>query len=108
MKYLKLLVDGNVIKYDPECSFDGLHQGMTETVRLTFDFSPEWKNRPKVVAFYSLSNKEYPPMVLKNKSCIIPAEVLTNQAFRVQILGKDETKTIRTTQCTIYLEGGNV
>lgn len=106
MKHLKLLVDGSVIKYDPECSFDGLYQGMKESVRLTFTFSPEWKNRPKVVAFCSLSNKEYPPMVLKNKSCIIPAEVLTNPAFKVQILGKDTNKTIRTTQCTIYLEGG--
>lgn len=106
MKHLKLLVDGNVIKYDPDCSFDGLYQGMKESVRLTLEFSPEWKNRPKVVAFYSLSNKEYPPMVLKNQSCTIPADTLANPAFKVQILGKDADKTIRTTQCTIYLEGG--
>lgn len=106
MKNIKLLVDGSVIKYDPECSFDGLYQGMKESARLTFIFSPEWKNRPKVVAFYSLTNKEYPPMVLKNNSCVIPAEILSNPAFKVQILGKDNDKTIRTTQCTIYLEGG--
>ncbi len=108
MKYIKLLVDGNVLKYDPECNFDGLHRGMTEPVKLSLTFSDEWKNRPKVVAFSSLAGKEYPPLVLKNKNCIIPADVLTNPAFKVQILGKDETSTIRTTKCTIYLEGGRV
>ena len=109
MKHIKLLVDDNVIKYDPECSFDGLRQNMTEPVRLTFAFSPEWKNRPKVVSFTSLAGKEYPPLVLKNKSCTIPAEVLTNPAFKVQILGKGPNdERIRTTKCTIYLEGGRV
>lgn len=106
MKQIKLIVDGSVIKYDPDCSFEGLHIGMSEPVRISFTFSDEWKNRPKVISFSSLTGKEFPPLVLKSKSCIIPAEVLNNPAFKVQILGKDETKTIRTTKCTIYLEGG--
>lgn len=109
MKHIKLLVDDNIIKYDPDCNLKVLHKGMTEPVRLAFDFSEEWTGRPKVVAFCNLSGKEYPPLVLKDgKNCIIPTEVLTNPAFKVQILGKDQNGTFRTTFCTIYLEGGNV
>lgn len=107
MKHVKLLVDDVILKHNPGCSFDGLRQNMTEPVRLTFEFSPEWKNRPKVVSFSSLAGKEFPPLVLKSNSCIIPAAVLANPAFKVRILGKDQNETYRTTTCTIYLEGGS-
>lgn len=109
MKTIKLIVDGSVIKYDPDCSYEGLYRGMTEQVRISFTFSDEWKNVPKVVSFTSLAGKEFPPLVLKSKSCIIPADVLNNPAFKVRILGKiSSTEHIRTTTCTIYLEGGRV
>lgn len=107
MKTIKLIVDGSVIKYDPDCSYEGLYKGMSEQVRISFAFSDEWKNVPKVVSFISLAGKEFPPLVLKSKSCIIPVDVLNNYAFKVRILGKlANDERIRTTTCTIYLEGG--
>lgn len=107
MRHLKLVVDGNVIKYSPAFSVDGLFPGMQEPVHLEFAFSPEWESRVKVAAFYSVMGKEYPPQALKDgKSCVVPAEALKTAAFKVQILGKHNGEKASTTKCTVYLKGG--
>lgn len=107
MKNIKLTVDGSIIRCGPACDFSGLFPGIQEPVRLEFDFSPEWKNRVKVAAFWSMLGKEYPPRALEDgKSCIVPVEALQNAAFKVQILGKQNGEKVSTTKCTVYLKGG--
>lgn len=108
MKHIKLVVDGNVLKHPPNFTVDGLFPGMQEPVRLEFAFSPEWKSRVKVAAFYSLLGKEHTPQVLEDgKSCIVPVEALKTAAFQVQILGKGNGEKASTTKCTVFLKGGN-
>ena len=109
MKTVKLIVNGNNIKVDPSCNLSDLFPRMTEPVRLEFTLSPEWKNRVKVAAFWSMLGQEYPPRALNDgKSCIVPAEVLQRAAFRVQLLGKYNGEKVETTKCTIHLKGGSV
>ncbi len=107
MKTLKLLVGEYGIKVNPACSFDGIFPGMTEPLRLEFDFSPEWKSMVKVAAFWSMMGSEYPPQVLEDgKSCMIPTEALKRAAFKVQILGKYNGQIASTNKLTVSLKGG--
>lgn len=107
MKTLKLLVDSNGIKVNPACSYDGIFPGMTEPLRLEFDFSPEWKSKTKVVSFWSMLGAEYTPQLLKDgESCIVPAEALKKAAFKVQILGRYNDTITSTNKATVYLKGG--
>lgn len=69
MRTLKFIVEGPVLKPDPECDFSGLVPGL----QAEFTLSKEWTSVPKVVAFYSRLGDEYPPQVLKDgKTCTIP------------------------------------
>lgn len=96
MRTLKFIVEGQVIKPDPECDFSGLVPGSNGYLLAEFAFSNEWKSTTKVVAFYSRLGTEYPPSVLVDgKTCIIPTEALRKRIFKVQILGKNGLVTNR-------------
>lgn len=107
MRTLKFIVKNDIITQDPSCDFNGLFPGANDDLEAEFVFSPEWKNRVKVVAFWSMLDKEYPPQVLNSSnSCKIPVEALARPAFKVQILGKYRGHTVRTNMVTIYQRGG--
>lgn len=102
MQTLKFIVEGQVIKPDPECDFSGLVPG----IQAEFTFSKEWTSVPKVVAFYSRLGNEYPPQALKDgKTCTIPTEALRKRIFKVQVLGKNGLATNR---LEIDQKGGTV
>ena len=102
MRTLKFIVEGPVLKPDPECDFSGLVPGL----QAEFTFSKEWTSIPKVVAFYSRLGNEYQPQPLKDgKTCAIPAEALRKRIFKVQVLGKNGLATNR---LEINREGGCV
>lgn len=108
MRVLKFIVNNKNIIPDPTCNFAGLLPGAYNQVRAEFAFSPDWKNRVKVVAFWSVFDKEYEPQELKDgKSCMIPTEVLEKVAFKVQVLGKYKGVKTETNCLTVYQSGGN-
>ena len=107
MRVLKFLVNGKTITPDPTCDFSGLLPGKEDTMRAEFTFSPEWKNRVKVVAFWSVLDKEYEPQVINNNgTCQIPKEALTKVAFKIQIFGKYRGVKTKTNCLTVYQSGG--
>lgn len=109
MRTLKFVVEGQNIRPDPSCNFDGLFPGAENQIRAEFSFSPEWKSGPKVAAFWSMMGSEYPPQELKDcKTCMIPSDALKRAAFNVQILGKRNGATVRTNKLTVYQKGGKV
>lgn len=102
MRTLKFIVEGSVIKPDPECDFSGLVPG----IQAEFTFSKEWASIPKVIAFYSRLGNEYPPQALMNgKTCAIPIEAFNKRCFKVQVLGKNGLVTNRLEVCQ---KGGKV
>ena len=104
---LRFIVNGQTIMQDPSCSFSGLFPGAENHVLAEFVLSPEWKNRAKVVAFWSVLGKEYPPQVLNDTNvCEIPREVLKRPSFKIQILGKRRGQIFETNKLTIYQRGG--
>ncbi len=105
MRTLKFIVDGQTLRPDPACNFDGLVPGSTGYLQAEFDFSAEWANRAKVVGFFSNLGKEYEPQVLKNgKYCVIPSEALAKSIFKVQIIGQD----LSTHKLIVHQKGGKV
>ena len=106
MRVLKFLVEDKTIRPDPSCDFSGLFPGKEKQMRVEFAFSPEWNDRMKVVAFWSILNKEYAPQLLIDGGCLIPEEALSKVAFKIQILGKYRGVKTETNCLTVYQSGG--
>lgn len=107
MRILSFLVSGTTIKQDPECDLSGLFPGKNDDVQAKFTFSNEWKSRPKVIAFWSMLNQEYPPCVLNaDNTCKIPKEALARPAFKIQVIGSDRGRRCETDTITVYQKGG--
>lgn len=88
MRTLKFIVDGQTIRPDPDCSFEGLVPGTDGYLQAEFTFSHEWDGCVKVVSFYSQLGVEYRPQILKDgKSCIIPSEALAKRVFKIRVTG---------------------
>ena len=107
MRTLRFIVDGDTIVKDPSCDFNGLFPGSNSNIRAEFVFSPEWRSRTKVAAFWSMLNTEYEPQLLdEDNTCLIPKEALDKPAFKVQILGKYRGRIFKTSTDTVYQRGG--
>lgn len=89
MRTLKFIVEGQIIRQDPNCDFSGLVPGTESYLQAAFSFSDEWDDCVKVASFYSIMGSEYDPALLKDgHTCMIPAEALVRQKFKIQLLGK--------------------
>jgi hypothetical protein len=109
MRILKFIVEGQILKPDPDCDFSGLVPGTEGYLQAEFSFSPEWNNCAKAVEFYSIMGREYPCcQVLKNgKTCLIPSVPLERRAFKIRIVGKCVgSKTLTTNKIEIKQDGG--
>lgn len=107
MRTLRFIVDGETIKQDPSCDFSGLFPGRNPDVRAEFSFSSEWRNKAKVVAFWSMLGVEYEPQELQDDdSCNIPAEALNRASFKIQVLGKKGVTKLTTNKLPIRQTGG--
>lgn len=106
MRTLHFIVDNDTIKHDPECDFSGLFPGRNPKVRAEFTFSPEWDEKVKVAAFWSILDSEYEPQVIDEKGgCLIPTEALSKASFKIQVLGKRGKERITTNKLTIRQTG---
>lgn len=106
MRALRFIVDNETIKQDPSCDFTGLFPGKNSDIRAEFVFSPEWKNKVKVAAFWSTLDKEYEPQVIEEDACNIPVEALDKASFKIQVLGKRSRDFLYTNKLTILQTGG--
>lgn len=107
MRTLRFIVDGQIIRHDPNCDFSGLVPGSDGLIEAKFSFSPDWKNCIKVAAFFSPLGTEYPPQKLENDgTCIVPAEALDLRSFNVQVIGRTPKMKITTNKLTIKQNGG--
>ena len=108
MRTLRFLVTKDIIAEDPSCDFTGLFPGPDQRITAEFIFSPEWDNRIKVAAFYSVLDTEYPPQIIDEENrCMIPPEALNSPAFRMQVLGSYYGLAFETNKLTVYQRGGN-
>lgn len=108
MRTLRFIVDGQIIRPDPDCDFSGLVPGSEKYLKAKFTFSSEWNNCVKVVAFWSRMGEEYPPQKLQGGvSCDIPSEALESKYFKIQVIGKNKDGfKITTNKLEICQNGG--
>ena len=108
MRTLKFIVDGQVIKQDPDCDFSGLIPGTEGYLQAEFVFSSEWDGTTKVAAFSSMLGREFTPKLLKDgKTCDIPTEALTNRKFKIHVIGQKKTGyKITSNKVTVNQDGG--
>jgi hypothetical protein len=91
MRTLRFLVEGQIIRKDPNCDFSDLVPGSEGYLQAEFSFSPEWKDCVKVASFYSVLGKEYEPQMLKDgRTCLIPEGALKREVFKVQVIGRSK------------------
>lgn len=108
MRTLRFIVDGQIIKQDPNCNFEGLVPGSEGYLAAEFILSPEWHGCDIVAGFYSNLGKEYPPQVLTtNNKCFIPAEALEKRVFKVRLFGKNGAVRLITNKVAVRQNGGN-
>ena len=107
MRTLRFIVDGQIIRKDPDCNFENLVPGTEGYLRAQFSFSREWDGCVKVASFWSVMGKEYEPQVLTDGvSCMIPSEALERYSFDICVIGKKEKYRISTNKVTVYQNGG--
>ena len=107
MRTLRFIVEGQLIKQDPNCDFTGLIPGTEGYLNAEFTFSPEWTGCVKVASFYSAMGDEFPPQILMDgKSCKIPARALKNRVFKIKMLGKRNNYKIQTNKVEVNQNGG--
>ena len=104
---LNFIVDNQIIKRDPSCSFDGLVPGSAGYIKAKFIFVGGWDDCVKVAAFYDRFGVECPPKKLDVADmCEIPAEALRSIAFSVQLVGKSKDYTVTTNRVVVNQTGG--
>ena len=107
MRILRFIVDGQTIKQDPTCDFTNLFSDRRLDICAEFDFSSEWSDKIKVVAFWSMLDQEYEPQALDDKnSCTIPSDALKRASFKIQVLGLRGSEKLATNKLTILQTGG--
>ena len=107
MRTLRFIVDGQTVKQDPTCDFSGLFLNKDSGVCAEFIFSSEWNDKIKVVAFWSILDKEYEPQALDNKNaCIIPVEAFARASFKIQVLGIRGHERLTTNKLVVLQTGG--
>lgn len=108
MKTLKFNVTGQFITLDPSCSEEDLIPGTNGYMQAKFEFSSDWDNCLKVVAFYSNLGREFTPQLLKaDNVCDIPSEVLKRSIFKLKVFGKNPNYELCTDKFTVCQRGGN-
>lgn len=107
MRTLRFVVRDELLEQDPSCDFSGLFPGKNPDIRAEFVFSPEWNDRIKVIAFWSIMGSEYPPQLLDEDNCCrIPIEALMRPVFKLQVLGKRGKARFETNTISVYQKGG--
>ena len=108
MRTLKFIVDGLIIKPDPECDFSNIVPGTSGYLQAEFKCSNDWNGASKVAAFYSMLGREFEPQVLNAANiCTIPAEALKNAKFQIQLYGlRGADFKLKTNKVTVCQDGG--
>lgn len=109
MRTLRFIVDNQIIRQDPYCNFDNLVPGSEKQIQAEFVFSKDWNGFQKVVAFYNSLGREIGAKALiSSRSCYIPSEVLKQSVFKIQVIGANDTKKLRTNKVEVHQKGGKL
>ena len=108
MRTLKFIVDGQNLKKNPHCDFEGIVPGTEGYLTAEFSFSSEWDDTMRVVEFTRNGRECEPQILFDGKTCIIPSEALTSRSFKLRVLGKKEGYKLTTDKVEVIQNGGKL
>lgn len=103
MRKLKFIVQGQKIKPDPSCDFNGLIAGSVGYLQAEFRLDGAWDGCQVAASFWR--GAEENAAVIKDGACVIPAEALLGQYFGVSLTGVKRDYRITTNKVFIK-QGG--
>lgn len=106
MRVLKFIVEGQIIKRDPNCDFSNLIPGTDGYLKAEFSFSSEWNGCVKIASF-ERNGKSCAVEVLRDgKTCLIPWRITENPLFKVRVVGKKDGLRLITNSVLVKQNGG--
>lgn len=104
MRVLLFTVDEQLLQKAPGCDFSNIAPGSSGHLSAKFEFAPgAWDGCVKVASFWC-NGEEY-PAALQDDACIIPAQALTGDKFKVSVLGgRPDGYQITTNRVTVRQE----
>ena len=107
MRTLKFIVDGQILKPDPNCDFTGLIPGSANYIKAEFSFSSDWNGFMKAVEFTSALGISFEPQLRADgKTCIVPVNALARRVFKIRVTGKQGKKKMTTNKVEVVQNGG--
>lgn len=99
MRMLDFVVTAQSIAKAPECDFSGLVIGSKGHLSASFAFSSDWAGYMKVAVFENSAGQW--PVPLYTRVCYIPDEALTEETFKVYVVGRHGDSEITTHKNTV-------
>ena len=105
MRSLKFNVSGQIVSPDQSCDFTGLVPGTEGYLKAEFSFSEEWNGCGKIGEFRRYVTSEPVSVKLVGDACVIPAEALKGEAFKVSVIGIRRGFRIQTNMTEVRQDG---
>lgn len=87
MRVLRFIVEGQRLRPDHSCDFNGLIAGTQGYLHAQFRLSEDWNGCKVAVSFWRGKSDDEYAVALSNGMCAIPAEALTSKFFGVSLTG---------------------
>lgn len=106
MRQLEFTANRQLLSKKAGCDFSNIVPGSSGLLEAKFEFTPaeDWDKCLKAASFW-VGDKEYGARLDENNTCIIPAEALTEDKFKVSVLGlRADGYRITTNKVTVRQE----
>lgn len=95
MRELVFNVSGQQLEKSKTCDFSNIVSGTENYLKARFVFDGTWRGYGKVAVFGKLL-EEYPVLVEKDGTCMIPSAALDWDYFKVSVVGKKGSQKVTT------------
>lgn len=104
MRMLEFTVDKQRITNHKDCDFSGIVSSSRGYLHAKFHFSSDWDECAHKVARFWKDDNEHSVILDPNNECEIPSEALTDEIFRVSVLGVAPSFRIETNRTKVRQE----
>ena len=99
MRDLEFIINGQMIKKDPACSFNNIVAGSSNFYNAKFNFGYDWDGFACVAAFEANGKIQYVP--IKNNQCLVPNTVINEREYLISVIGMKGATMINTNKVKI-------
>ena len=100
MRDLEFIIDGQIMKKDPACSFSNIVAGSKNFFRCKFNFCREWNGFSCAAVFNAAGKVQYVPII--DCRCMIPDTITSEREYLISIIGTKDDTTITTNSVKVF------